>query len=90
MKIIEQSVRDYCSLEWTNIPYRAFYWQTAHDFLFDDEYFIWWGDKEMNLEMISELVGLDIDWIRLKTKERYEKEQKFRIKKLEANISAEK
>jgi hypothetical protein len=25
LKIVEQAVRDYCLLEWSNIPYRKFY-----------------------------------------------------------------
>ena len=84
MKVIEQAVRDYCSLEWTNIPYKLFHWQTAHDFLFDDNYFIPWGDTELNLEIISSPVGVDVGWVRLRAKRRYQKEKENRAAKMKA------
>jgi len=80
LKVIEQAIRDYCLLPWSNIPYRQLNWETARDFIFDDNYFIDWGEDQLNLGMICEILAcseksqIDVDWIRRKTKERYEEE----------------
>lgn len=84
LKVVEQAIRDYSLLEYSNLPYKDFYWQTARDFLFDDDYFLDWGDLKLNLGRICEILNyseksfLDIDWVRRKTKERYEREKKKR------------
>jgi hypothetical protein len=87
VKVIEQAVRDYCQLEWSNIPYKKFYWETARDFIFEDDYFIQWGDSELNLGQICEILcyakksHIDIDWIRRKSEIRYKEEKIKRLKK---------
>jgi hypothetical protein len=82
LKIVEQAVRDYCSLQWADVPYRDFHWHTAKDFLFDDEYYIQWGELELSLDMIGEVIDLDVDWVRRKAKERLELSIVKREKKL--------
>lgn len=82
-KVLEQAVRDYSCLQWADVPFRDWHWHTAKDFLFEDGYFIQWGEEELNLEMICELLGLDIEWIRRKSKERYKLTIEKRRKKLE-------
>jgi hypothetical protein len=84
LKVVEQAIRDYCFLEWVNIPYRKWHWETARDLIFDDNYFIQWGDLQLNLGRICEILAyteksfMDVDWIRRKTKERYEQERRKR------------
>lgn len=86
MKIVEQAIRDYCLLPWSNIPYKQWHWETAKDFLFEDDYYIQWGDQEMTLGNICEILAysekscIDVDWIRRKTRERYEAEKAKREK----------
>jgi hypothetical protein len=90
MKLVEQAVRDYCSLQWADVPYRDFHWHTARDFLFDDSYFIAWGEIELNLEMIGELTEMDVDWIRRKAKERYKLSIEKRERKLKRKNASKK
>ena len=92
LKVVEQSIRDYCLLEWSNIPYKQFYWETARDFIFDDEYFIEWGELNLCLGNICEILSynkkseMDVDWIRRKTKDKYKAEQiKRALKEKEKN-----
>jgi len=84
-KLVEQTVRDYCLLEYSDVPYRVFYWNTAKDFLFEEDYFIAWGDLELNLDQIGDIIGVDSDYIRRKAKERYirdaDKREKKRLRK---------
>lgn len=88
LKIVEQAIRDYCFLEWSNIPYKKWHWETARDFIFDDDYFIFWGNLELNLGRICEILCyseksfLDIDWVRRKTQEKYEQERRRRREKI--------
>jgi len=81
MKVVEQAIRDYCFLEWANIPYKKWHWETAKDFIFEDDYFIAWGDLELTLGNICEILAytekscIDVDWIRRKAKEKYAAEK---------------
>lgn len=84
LKVVEQAIRDYCFLEWANIPYKKWHWETARDFIFEDDFFISWGTTELTLGNICEILCytdksfMDIDWVRRKTQERYEQEQQKR------------
>jgi hypothetical protein len=71
MKVVEQSVRDYLSLEGVDIPHAKLYWESARDFIFDDHTYIVWGQEEYSLEDILDILDLDISWFRQKTKKRY-------------------
>jgi hypothetical protein len=84
LKVVEQAIRDYCLLPWSHIPYKQEHWETARDFIFDDNYEIDWGNITLSLGNICEILAfseqskIDIDWIRRKTKEKYETEKKKR------------
>lgn len=64
LKVLEQAVRDYVSLASSEVPNDKALYETARDFLYDDDYTIWWGDKEMTTEQLMEIVDLDMDWVR--------------------------
>lgn len=66
LKIIEQAVRDFIVLEHSTAPIDQYFYETAVDFLFDDEYLIQWGDTEIGLEHMLEFLGLEVDWAREK------------------------
>lgn len=86
LKVVEQAIRDYCLLQYSNLPYKDFYWQTARDFLFEDDYFIDWGSLKLCLGNICEILCcseksfLNIDWVRRKAQERYKREKARRNK----------
>ena len=65
-KIIEQAVRDYFGLSKSNIPIEQEYYQTACEFLFDNNYFISYGDTEQNLESLLQILNIDLQWFREK------------------------
>lgn len=68
LKVVEQTVRDFISLADTNEPELAEVCKEARDFIFDDEYYIDWGERQLNLPMILEILGIDIDWFRAKAR----------------------
>ena len=80
-KFIEQAVRDYCALEYSLIPHAMDHWESARAFLFDDDYYIQWGDIYINLDRMCECIRIDIDWVRLKIKQRYDALKKKKKKK---------
>jgi hypothetical protein len=43
-------------------------WETASDFLFDNEYHLKWGDLELSSAEFLALVDLDIKWVREQAK----------------------
>ena len=64
LKVVEQAIRDYITLA-DQIPKgKRELWETARDFIFDDDYFIFWGDKELNLEELLQNVDLEIEYLR--------------------------
>ena len=64
LKVIEQAIRDYIALVNSTIPSEQQLWETARGFLFDDEYIVNWGNKEINLEEALMMLDLDISWVR--------------------------
>lgn len=71
MKVIEQAVRDYCSLSNAELPAEKLLWETAKGFIFDDDYRICWGDKEYSFEDILNILDLDIAWFREQTQKKF-------------------
>lgn len=72
LKVFEQAIRDFFSLENALTPIEQRYYETAVDFLFDDSYKVWWGDFERTPQDLLDVFDLDIQWVRdkaLKTKE---------------------
>jgi len=82
LKIIEQAIRDYISLENATAPIEKYYYQTARDFLFDDEYAIDYGGEDKTIHDLLDIVGLDIDWIRYRAN-RAKKKRELTISLLE-------
>ncbi len=70
IKIVEQSVRDYTSLADSEEPELIDICKEARDFIFDDDYYIAWGDLELNLPMILEILDIDVGWFRDKTRKK--------------------
>ena len=64
LKIIEQAVRDYLSLENNSAPIDRFYYETACRFLFDDSYYIDYGGVDKNLQDLLNILDIDISWFR--------------------------
>jgi hypothetical protein len=64
LKVLEQSIRDYCSLQNSETLVERETWESARDFLFDDEYRISWGDMSLKTEEFLDIVDLDIQWVR--------------------------
>lgn len=71
LKVLEQAVRDYCSLVESSIPNELATWEEARDFLFDDEYYFFWGDMELRLEDFLDILDLDIMWVREQTAKKF-------------------
>ena len=83
LKIVEQSVRDYVSLERSPAPIDQYYYQTAYLFIFQDEYRIHWGNTTKSLTDLLDLLDLDVDWFRMRVKElKIRKVKQFNIKHL--------
>jgi hypothetical protein len=75
-KVVEQAIRDYCTVNALPGTRQYWYWETARDFIFSDDYFIEWGDSQFNLDMVCEIIGVDIDWLRMKSKQRFLEEKR--------------
>lgn len=74
LKVIEQAKRDiinYCTSR--NFVEKEDY-DSAVGFLFDDEYFIQWGDLELNLILIGHILDIDAGWQRKKITKEIRKE----------------
>jgi hypothetical protein len=76
LKILEQAVRDYTSLYDSDTTSEQLAWESAEGFLFDDEYYLMWGDLELSTEEFLELVDLDIRWVREQTRKQFERKRK--------------
>ena len=66
MKVIEQSIRDYINLDKCIAPVEIQHFESARDFLFDDEYRIQYGERELGFVDVLHILSLEIDWIREK------------------------
>lgn len=66
LKIIEQSIRDYFNLSKSCVPIEVQYFESASGFLFDEDYYIPWGDYEITLENILEYLQVDPGWFKTK------------------------
>jgi len=72
LKVVEQSVRDYLLLSRSDLPSDIYLWKTAASFIFDSEHKIMWGDLEMSLEDLLDVVDIDVIWFREKVARRYQ------------------
>ena len=76
LKVLEQTIRDYVSLSDSKVQSQKEAWESARDFIFDDNYHIKWGSLEMTSEEFLDILDLDIEWIRNQT------EKKFNARKI--------
>lgn len=67
LKVLEQAVRDYCSLSDSHSSLDKETFEQARAFLFDDDYHFMWGDWELTLESFLDILNLDVEWIRRQT-----------------------
>lgn len=73
LKVLEQSVRDYCALIDSDIPNEQYLWEEAKEFIFDDSYRIMWGDWELSTEEFLDVLDIDIAWFREQTIKKFQK-----------------
>lgn len=73
LKVVEQAMNDYANLEGSEIPYADLLWQSARDFIFDDKYWIYWGDMEFSLEDILDILEINLNWVRRTAEKKYQK-----------------
>lgn len=66
LKIIEQAKRDLINYADATLSVKREIWEEARQFLFDDDYLIMWGDQEMSLQHIGQILGLEVQWMREK------------------------
>ena len=71
LKIVEQSVRDYLSLFGSDLSNDKHHWETAAGFIFDPEYMIIWGDTDISLEDLLDIVDINISYFRKRIIERF-------------------
>lgn len=71
LKVLEQAIRDYCSLHESDTTLERETWESANDFLFDDEYRINWGGLELRTEDFLDIIDLDIHWVRDQVKKKF-------------------
>jgi len=71
LKVLEQSIRDYISLFGSNISSEQALWETAFGFIFDDDYRVLWGDKEMSPEDLIGIVDVDISYLRERVRKQF-------------------
>ena len=67
LKVLEQAIRDYTTLQNAKTPNEQNIWKEARDFIFDDNYIVSWGDLDLRTEEFLDLVDLDIVWVREQT-----------------------
>ena len=73
LKIIEQASRDYLTLYNAKSPTLQYLWETARQFIFDDNYLIDWGNKTITPSNLLDIVDINIQWLRRKMQERFSK-----------------
>jgi len=64
LHVIHQAIKDYQHFRHKIRPEEIEVYESASNFLFDDEYMFDWGTDVVNLRMLCEHVHMDIDWLR--------------------------
>ena len=83
MKIVEQAVRDYITLERSSAPIDKVEFEGARDFLFDNDYTVDWGGVDKNLQDLLDILDIEAEWLREKARRAKERKiKKFNLKKL--------
>lgn len=76
LKIIEQAVRDFLCLDTALSQTDQYDYETACQFLFDDNYYINFGGQDRSLSEIVDILDIDLIWLRRKIVQK--KDQKVR------------
>lgn len=66
LKVVEQATRDYLSLFGSDLSSDINKWESAAGLIFDPEYRILWGDVDLSLEDLLNIVDIDTNWFREK------------------------
>jgi len=72
LKVLEQAVRDFCSLARSELANEQQTWEEARAFLFENGYHFRWGDWELTLESFLDILDLDVRWVREQTQKKFE------------------
>ena len=82
LRVVEQAIRDYLSLDKAAAPIEKEYYDTACQFLFDDEYVMEFGGANKTLKEILEMLEIEVIWFREKViKLKQQKHDKINILK---------
>ena len=71
LKVLEQAVRDYCSLAKSELANEQQQWEEARAFLMDKNYHFKLGDYDLTLESFLDILDLDVDWVREQTRKKF-------------------
>lgn len=63
-KVIDRAIRDFITFENWNSPIEKEIYEGAVDFIFDDNYFTKWGNKEYGFRDFCDILGMDYIWVR--------------------------
>jgi len=77
LKVLEQAIRDYIALVHSTLPPEIKIWENAVAFLFDDSYFIDWGDLQLNLEELMLMLDIDVGWTRKQIRRKFEEKHGY-------------
>lgn len=69
-RVIYQAVADYMNLSDPKTEEEIFNWESARDFLFNEEYFLLWGTQEVKSVDLMDLVDIDPEWLRDKVNQK--------------------
>lgn len=82
LKLIEQAVRDYLSLEHSSAPIERYYYETACEFIFNSDYVIDYGGRDKTLQDLLDIMDIDIHWFRervIRLKDKKTREGRVRL-----------
>lgn len=72
LHVVKQAVDDYQSFKNKTREDHQEIWMTASGFIFDDDYYINWGEQQINLDQICDVLGLEVNWVRNKISQQLE------------------
>ena len=64
LKMLEQCVRDYCNFFTSEKESDQQIWQEARALLFDNGYRVLWGDMDIEVAQLLDIVDIDLEWFR--------------------------
>lgn len=76
LHVVKQAVDDYQSYRFKTREDHQEIWISASGFLFDNDHYIQWGEQEMNLEQICDVLSLEVSWVRSRIAQQIEVKMK--------------